>query len=80
MVNRERSCKQVNSSTQEADQPQRDSDDVSIDDSKPLLGETADDNGGEGDAEVRVGSKWRLRFFNREEAGMSNYMCTYSGF
>ena len=66
------SDKQVNSSTQEADQPQRGSDDIVVDDSKPLLGEVADDNGGGGDAQVRVGSKWRLRFFNREEAGMSN--------
>ena len=70
------SDKQVNSSTQEADQPQKGSDDVTVDDSKPLLGEVADDNGGEVDAQVRVGSKWRLRFFNREEAGASNYiMC-----
>ena len=36
------SDKQVNSSTQEADQSQKGSDDVTIDDSKPLLGEVAD--------------------------------------
>ena len=46
---------------------------LTIDDSKPLLGEVADDNGGEVDTQVSVGSKWKLKIFNREEAGTSNH-------
>ena len=44
---------------------------LSVDDSKPLLEEADDDDDGDV-AQVRVGSKWKLKLFNKEEAGMPN--------
>ena len=42
---------------------------LSVDDSKPLLEEADDEDDGDV-AQVRVGSKWKLKLFNKEEAGM----------
>ena len=59
------------SSIQVIDPPQISKGDPSVDDSRPLLGETAGEDEEER-AGIAKGIKLKLRFFNKEEAGIKS--------